>query len=129
MKKPLTLLTLIILAIGCKKADTNAVQKDIGFIHAVYFYLDENISDQDRRKFESAMSDLAKVKSISQVFYGPPAMTPREVVDNTYDYAFIVMFPDAAGHDAYQVDPIHKKFIADIEHLIADIKIYDNVMH
>ena len=38
-------------------------------------------------------------------------MTPREVVDNSYDVGLCCLFDDTAGHDAYQTHPLHDQFI------------------
>jgi len=55
-------------------------------------------------------------------------MTPREIVDNTYDFAWICHFQDKAGHDAYQINPIHRAFVEKYEHLFDRVKIYDNLL-
>jgi len=124
---------------ACKQANSAATDKAIsastmvkeerkvGFVHAVYFYLNDDATEEDKKKFESALIELAKVESIVDLHWGPPAGTPRKVVDNTYDYAFIPMFEDKAGHDAYQIDPIHKKFVDQFEYLFKDVKVYDNI--
>ena len=39
-------------------------------------------------------------------------MTPRDVVDNSYDVGLCVVLDDSAGHDVYQEHPLHKEFIA-----------------
>jgi len=133
MKKICVYTLLVCLTFGCKQSTQNSqkasptVEREIGFVHAVYFYLVDDISDADRKAFEEALVTLSKVESIVDIKWGPPAGTPREVVDNTYDYAFIPMFEDAAGHDAYQIAPIHRKFVDEFEHLFKEVKIYDNL--
>jgi len=138
MIKYLTLSVLICFTLSCKESTqttktnlssvkTNNQSQKVGFVHAVYFYLVEDITDEDRKKFEQALETLSKVESIIDIQWGPPAGTPRKVVDNTYDYAFIPMFKDAAGHDAYQIHPIHRKFVDEFEHLFKEVKIYDNL--
>ena len=39
-------------------------------------------------------------------------MTPRDVVDNSYDVGLCVVLDDDAGHDVYQEPHLHKEFIA-----------------
>jgi len=69
---------------------------------------------------------LSEVSSIYRVYYGPPAMSPRDVVDNSYDFALVCHFRDAAAEQAYQVDPIHLKFIEDYKDLWDRVQVYDN---
>jgi hypothetical protein len=46
------------------------------------------------------------------------------VIDRTYTYGLIVAFEDAAGHDAYQSDPVHDEFRG-LKDLWTQVKIYD----
>ncbi len=98
-----------------------------GFVHAVYFYLEPNLSSEQIQAFEEDMAKLAKAPSISKIIIGPPAMTPRKIVDNSYDYAYIVFFENKAAHDAYQVHALHDQFRENIEGIVKDVKIYDSV--
>jgi hypothetical protein len=52
-------------------------------------------------------------------------MTPREVVDNSYDVGLSVVMDDAAGHDVYQEHPLHKEFIARNKPNWKRVQIYD----
>jgi hypothetical protein len=52
-------------------------------------------------------------------------MTPREVVDNTYDVGLCVALDDVAGHDVYQEHPLHKEFIARNKDHWQRVQIYD----
>lgn len=101
--------------------------KQIGFVHAVYFLFKEDISKERIREFESSLVEMTKIKSISSVYYGQPAMTPRSVVDNTYDYAWITLFEDKTAHDAYQMDPIHDKFKKINTDIWEKVQIYDSL--
>ena len=55
---------------------------------------------------------LGKIPSVRHLWAGVPAMTPRDVVDNSYDVGLCVAFDDTAGHDVYQTHPLHHDFIA-----------------
>ena len=99
-----------------------------GFIHTVFFWMKDDISLKERSFFEEGLEKLSEIESIQKVYWGPPAMTPRDVVDNSYDYAFIVHFKDAHAHDAYQVDQIHLDFIEASKHLWEDVQVYDNLV-
>jgi hypothetical protein len=56
---------------------------------------------------------------------GRPAMTPRDVVDNSYDVGLCVIVEDVAGHDVYQDHPLHKQFIAQNKELWERVRIFD----
>ncbi len=83
------------------------------FIHHVCFWLKKgapaSAKDQliaDCRKY------LGGIPTVKQIWAGPPAMTPRDVVDNSYDVALCVVLEDSPGHDLYQVHDLHNQFIA-----------------
>jgi len=149
MIKPsiLSLLLLTILyATSCKNNQAeltnqiSALQKEItqlkatsaepdpGFIHTVYFYASDGLTEERKKEFIVGLADLAETPSIQKVYYGPPAGTDREIVDNNYLVAWICHFKSAADHDAYQVDPIHLKFIEDYKDVWSKVLIYDNLL-
>ena len=97
------------------------------FIHAVYFWLHDTVTDAEKAEFISLLRSFKKIKGVKRIYVGHPAGTPRTVVDNTYDVALIVQFQDKAGHDDYQTDQIHKDAIRIFEGWIEDIRIYDMV--
>lgn len=125
MKK---LIILAILFTSCQNNTPSISEPDeSGFVHAVYFYLDEDLSKEEKQLFKTVLDTLAQIPSIQKLYYGPPAMTPRKVVDNNYDYAWICVFRDKEGHDAYQEHPIHVDFKKRYTHMIRDVRIYDNL--
>ena len=93
----------------------------------VYFWLKEDVTEEARSEFHAGVAELTKCKTILDAFIGPPAMTPRDVVDNSYDYALLVHFANKADHDAYQVDPDHDAFIAAHKHKWARVQVYDHL--
>ncbi|MHC4994816.1 MAG: Dabb family protein [Planctomycetota bacterium] len=97
------------------------------FIHAVYFTLKEGATDDDRNALRAGLDALIKAPSIVDAFVGTPADTDRPVIDKNYDFALIVRFQDQAGHDAYQIDPIHDKFREDCERFWSGVRIFDAV--
>ncbi len=102
--------------------------KTVGFVHMVYFWLRDDLSQADRSLFDAGVRSLLQCETVVGGHIGPPAMTPREVVDNTYDCALLVMFEDQEGHDLYQVDPLHHRFIDDCKDLWSRVQIYDHLV-
>ena len=96
------------------------------FVHVVLFWLQDGTPEPDRRALENdCFALLGKIKSVRQLWAGRAAMTPREVVDNSYDLGLCVVLDDPGGHDAYQVDPLHKEFIARHKPRWKRVQIYD----
>ncbi|MBI5832044.1 MAG: Dabb family protein [Armatimonadetes bacterium] len=96
------------------------------FIHTVYFWLND---DAPAGAAEQIVADcreyLAKIESVRQLWAGLPAMTPRDVVDNSYGVGLTVVFDDAAGHDVYAPHPLHNEFIARNKASWARVQVYD----
>lgn len=129
MKKNLLLLAiLVILGISCNSNQTNSTEYNVSFVHTVFFWLNDTVTEQDREEFEKGLLELATVPSIAEYSYGKPAGTERSVVDNSYDYAWIVYFTDAAAQNEYQEDPIHLEFIENYSHLWTEVKVYDTLL-
>lgn len=102
-------------------------KNDPGLIHSVFFWLKEDISPEDEKAFLEGLDSLCSISTIKNCYIGPPAPTEaREVIDHSYSYALIVHFDDLEGHDNYQIDPIHLKFIADHKDKWSKVLVYDN---
>src|SRR5688572_14884590 len=96
------------------------------FIHVVLFWLQPGTPEAERAKIEKDANDLLKrIPSVRHLWTGRPAMTPREVVDNSYDIGILVTYDDRAGHDAYQAHELHQKFVANRKPTLKKIVIYD----
>ena len=96
-------------------------------VHSVYFWLKENLSNEDRAKFLEGVKTLATIESTTHVFIGEPATTePRPIIDHSYDFGLTVVLEDIRSHDEYQTDPIHLQFVEDCGHLWDRVQIYDS---
>lgn len=99
-----------------------------GFMHVVYFWLKKDKPELLKEFKEKGLPKLATVSSIKNVYWGPPAGTPRDVVDNSYDISWIVTFDSVDEQDKYQVDPIHLEFVDTYKSLFEKVQVYDNVV-
>lgn len=97
------------------------------FIHHVYFWLKNPQSSQDRDQLLEGLKKLKKIKSIKMVQIGVPASTSREVIDGSYTFSWLTIFATPQEQDAYQVDPIHVKFVEEYAHLWSKVIVYDSV--
>jgi hypothetical protein len=98
------------------------------FIHTVYFWLKPGTPEEARAQLvRDCREYLGKVPSVRHLWAGLPAMTPREVVDNSYAVGLTVILDDTSGHDVYQEHPLHKDFIARNKEHWQRVQIYDHV--
>ncbi len=82
------------------------------FVHTVFFWCKPGTSRLAvDRLLEDCRGSLARVETVRGLTCGHPAMTPRDVVDNSYSVGLTVTFDDRAGHDVYQEHALHKEFI------------------
>lgn len=77
------------------------------FIHSVYFWFKEGLSQEQLYSFYRDTEKLRQVEVVKALYTGEPANTTRPIVERSYDFAVVVHFKDLAAHDAYQQDPIH----------------------
>lgn len=111
-----------------EKAAATPAKDETGFVHTVFFWMNEDVTNEQKTNFaKNGLGELVKVSSIYKSYFGPPAKTPREVVDNSYDFALICHFKNKEDQDAYQIDPIHLKFIEDYKNLWKSVIVYDNL--
>jgi len=96
------------------------------FIHHVFFWLKEELSVADVQKFDTAVKSLLTITYVASGDVGNPAATSRPVIDNSYSYSLLLQFADLASHDAYQVDPIHLKFVEGCSTLWNKVLIFDS---
>ena len=97
------------------------------FIHHVYFWLANPESKEEYAALLAGLQALSKVPSIQQFHIGAPATTNRDVIDVTYQFSWLAVFPAKEAQDAYQVDPIHLHFVDTCKHLWKTVVVYDSV--
>lgn len=91
-------------------------------VHNVYFWLSDGGGDTS---FEQGLADLTNDPNVRAGYFGRPASTSREVVQNDYTYGLTLAFADRAGHDAYQAGQAHLRFLADHANKWDDVVVYD----
>ncbi len=119
------------LADATAKSEAAATEQTTqpGLIHTVFFWLKADLTEEEKAAFLQGVQSLRSIKHIKACYIGPPAPTEeRGVVDNSYSFALINHFDDVAGQDAYQVDPIHLKFVEDHKDKWTKVVVYDNLV-
>jgi hypothetical protein len=97
------------------------------FIHTVYFWLHEGTSAAAKEQLvNDCYTYLGKIPTVKQLMAGLPAMTPRDVVDNSYGVGLTVILADDAGHDIYQKHDLHMDFIARNKAIWKRVQVYDH---
>ena len=95
-------------------------------VHHVFFWLKNPNSKEDLAKLLAGLRTLAAIETVRGIHIGVPADTEqRGVVDGSYSASEILFFDDVAGEKTYQTHPVHKKFVADCEHLWQKVVVYD----
>lgn len=94
------------------------------FVHMVFFWLKP---ETDVKAFMAGTeSFLKQVEVVNQYHLGVPAMTPREVVDNTYTVALVVTFDSKEAQDIYQDHPVHVQYVEANKDKWTRVQIYDS---
>ena len=97
-------------------------------VHHVFFWLKNPDSREDLNKLLEGLRTLEKIESVRKIHIGVPASTAkRDVVDSSYSASELIFFDDVAGQDAYQVHPIHKKFVEQCSYLWQKVIVYDSM--
>ena len=106
----------------------SAVTFEPAFVHVVYFWLKSGLAETEVAEFETGLRKMLEdSEHASTGHVGKPAGTPREVVDNSYDYSLLVTFDSAASHEAYQVEPAHDRFREINDRFTDHVQIYDSL--
>lgn len=98
-----------------------------GFFHHVFFWLKNPESKEDLKQLIEGLQKLSKAPTIREFHIGKPANTDRPVIDSSYSASWLVLFENKEEHDAYQIDPIHLKFVDECSRLWNRVVIYDAV--
>lgn len=99
--------------------------QELNFVHTVFFWLTEDCNAEERAEFEKGLSRLGKAESIGKFHMGVPSYSNRDVVDDSYDYAWIVHFTDRKAEESYQKDSLHLEFIENYSQLWEKVIVYD----
>lgn len=95
-------------------------------VHSVFFWLKPDLTPVQLAEFHRGVKSLGDIKSVRQIHIGTPAATgDRPVVDSTYSVGLTIIVDDVAGHDAYQVDPLHLAFVQNCKTFWTRVQIYD----
>lgn len=81
------------------------------FSHVVIFWTDPNKPNAIADLITGAEKYLKAIPGVLQFHIGRMARSPRPVVDQSYQVALNIIFPDQKAQDDYQVHPLHIEFV------------------
>jgi hypothetical protein len=93
--------------------------------HHVLFWLKADTTTEQKDAFRKSLETLKGVETVKGLYIGTPAPIERAVVDTTYTFSLLILFDDLAGHDVYQVHPLHKAFLEEFRVFFDKVVIYD----
>lgn len=93
--------------------------------HHVLFWLKAETTAEQKAAFKKGLESLKGVETVESMYIGVPAPIERAVVDTTYTFSLLIVFKDMAGHDTYQVHPLHKAFLEEFRVMFEKVVIYD----
>ncbi len=95
-------------------------------IHSVYFWFKADADPALVARFEEGLKKLRQIPDIRETHFGKPEITPkRPVVDDSYAWALVAIFPDLAAHDRYQAHEIHERFVQEFSSSWQKVQVYD----
>jgi hypothetical protein len=97
------------------------------FIHAVYFWLRDDLTAEDKKRFAAGLRSLRAIEGVDHGYIGVPAATDRAVIERGYSRGLVLVFADQRAHDAYQVHPVHDRFRDECSGYWKTVRIYDTV--
>jgi hypothetical protein len=95
------------------------------FVHAVYFWLRDDLTAAERLAFIEGVRSLRTIDTVQHGYVGVPAATDRAVIERGYSHALVLVFADQRAHDAYQTHPVHDRFRDTCSTLWRKVLIYD----
>jgi hypothetical protein len=95
--------------------------------HNVFFKL----KDSSPAKVEELVAACKKYLNVQPgiVFFAAGTLVPdltRDVNDRDWHVGLHLVFLDRAAHDAYQDDPMHNQFIAEMKPNWAGVRVFDS---
>jgi hypothetical protein len=96
------------------------------FSHIVIFWTDPAIANATDELIAGAEKYLRPIPGVLSFHVGKMATSHRPVVDQTYQVALNLVFPDKKTQDEYQVHPSHIDFVEKVfKRVCKRVVVYD----
>lgn len=94
--------------------------------HIVVFWTDPAQPDAADKLIGGAEKYLKPISGVLQFHAGKMSQSHRPVVEQSYQVALNVIFPDKKAEQDYQSHPLHLEFIAQcVKPLVKKVLVYD----
>lgn len=124
-RAPIGGIVLTLILLGGAGART-ARAEDAPLAHMVYFTLKDDTPAARKLLVEACRKYLAGHDGSQSFSVGTLAEDlQREVNDQEFDVALVIVFANKAAHDQYQTHPRHLQFIAENEPSWAKVRVFD----
>jgi hypothetical protein len=130
---PLTMKTLLLLAVVLIAVSLNAVAADSGngknkrpgnVKHMVAFKFKDGTSQEDIDKLNAAFADLENKIDVIRTFDSGKNHSPEKLNKGTTD-GYLLTFDSEADRDTYLNHPAHKEFGSMAGKILADVFVFD----
>lgn len=96
------------------------------FSHVVIFWTKPGLANAADELLAGMERYLKPIPGVLSFHAGRMARSHRAVVDQTYQVALNLLFPDKATQDAYQVHPLHLEFVEKVFKPVCErVVVYD----
>ena len=96
------------------------------FSHVVIFWTDPASSKAADELIEGANKYLKPIPGVLQFHVGKMAASQRPVVDQSYQVALNLVFPNKQAQDDYQLHPLHIEFVEKVfKRVCSKVVVYD----
>ena len=96
------------------------------FSHVVIFWTDPEQANATQELLDGADKYLKPIPGVLHFHIGKMATSERPVVDQSYQVALNIVFPDKKSQDEYQVHPMHVDFIEKVfKRVCKKVVVYD----
>lgn len=94
--------------------------------HLVLLWLKRPGNAEDKRKLHDAAEELKQIPGLISIRHGDALPSDRDVVDDSFDVAYITTFDSVDSLHAYDTHPVHAKLADElIRPLCRKIIVYD----
>lgn len=95
------------------------------FSHVVIFWTDPTNPKSAEGLIAGCHEFLEPIPGVIQFHVGKMVSSHRDVVDQTYQVALNLIFPDKKAQDDYQIHPRHLEFVAQNKQYWKRVLVYD----
>ncbi len=96
------------------------------FSHIVVFWTKPEMPNATEELLKGLEDYLRDIPGVLHFHVGRMVGSDRPVVDQSYQVALNVVFPDKAAQDAYQTHPRHVEFLEQVFKRVCDrVRVYD----